>query len=432
MRRIIALGTVALLAGPASALAQPLERPTQPENLISVLPLLFGPEGLLVDSQSHRAHFNASFEDGFGPMNMALASQLTTVLVPPAITVGGYGFDSTGLFQQSQQSFGVILSERPELIGRGRLGLGFSVQHADFGSIDGMNLDEIHTVFTHDSPELGGIRYDVVASSNAIDVRQTQYIGFLSYGLTEWMDFSLAVPLVTVDLRAVSLATLHRFGSSADPTTHFFEEQTEPLGTRRLFSAAGQATGIGDITVRLKGLLPSSETTNLALGIDVRLPTGDEENLLGTGATGVRSFAAWSLIHMRVSPHASVSYQWNGSSALVGALTMSETGDLSDEVGYGVGAAVAISRHTNITIDVLGRYIPNSLRLQTEDFVAITGDRFSTLRFREASLHSTHAAIGITSSTSKGLQGYASLLFKLNDDGLRDTVIPVGGIQYGF
>ena len=424
--------TLWMVAWATASGAQPLERVSEPTKLVHVLPQLFGSDGLFVDSQNHRAHFNASFETGFEPMNRAFASQLATTLVPPPITVGGYGFDRSGLFRYSQQHFGVALSERPEVIGAGQFGLGFSVQHANFDSLDGVRLNTMDTAFTHDSPELGGVRSDVVSARNVIQARQTQIVGFLSYGVSDWLDASLIVPVVTTRLDATSLATVHRLGSAANPGTHFFEEQDDPLGTTRLFRARGQATGLGDVSARLKALVANQGVSNVALGVDVRLPTGDAENLLGTGATGIRPFVTWSLGNQRVSPHASLAYQWNGPSVLAAPLGSGTTGDLADELGYSVGAALALGEHANVTVDVLGRLAFDALRLTRTDLQSANGIVFPTVRFDAASRHRIHAAIGLFSNGYRGLRAHVTLLLQLNEAGLRDTLIPAGGLQLGF
>ena len=68
----------------------------------------------------------------------------------------------------------------------------------------------------------------------------------------------------------------------------------------------------------------------MALGVDLRLPTGDERNLLGTGAPGVSPFLAWSGNFGALSPHLNGGYQWNGDSILGGEPGSGETADLPD------------------------------------------------------------------------------------------------------
>ena len=48
--------------------------------------------------------------------------------------------------------------------------------------------------------------------------------------------------------------------------------------------ASGSAAGVSDLVLRVKGNLLREGTRALGLGLDVRLPTGDERDLLGSGA----------------------------------------------------------------------------------------------------------------------------------------------------
>ena len=54
--------------------------------------------------------------------------------------------------------------------------------------------------------------------------------------------------------------------------------------TNEAFAKSGSAAGLGDIMIRAKYNFLSRWGGGLAAAIDVRTPTGDETNLLGTGA----------------------------------------------------------------------------------------------------------------------------------------------------
>ena len=99
----------------------------------------------------------------------------------------------------------------------------------------------------------------------------------------------------------ISDATVQRIGTN-DPLVHFFRQQDGELGVRRQFTASRTATGLGDITVRIKGAV----TNGLSLALDLRIPTGDEEDLLGSGAAGLAPFVIWSTSAGAFSPHVNV------------------------------------------------------------------------------------------------------------------------------
>src|SRR4029453_6895503 len=161
-----------------------------------------------------------------------------------------------------------------------------------------------------------------------------------TYGVTNTLDVSIAVPYITVDMVVVSDATIHRIGTTI-PEIHFFRAADDSIGDRRIFTAFGHASGIGDITVRMKQRINSNPKNGLALGLDLRLPTGDEPNLLGAGAPGLQPFAAWSANYETFSPHINLGYQWNGSSILGGDLDSGVAGGLPAGGGDAAGARLA-------------------------------------------------------------------------------------------
>ena len=87
-------------------------------------------------------------------------------------------------------------------------------------------------------------------------------------------------------------------------------------------------TGFGDMLLRFKGNVFEGKKVAgiLALGADLRLPTGDDTNFLGTGAVAGKPFAALSLYTkdwngVALSPHVNVGWQFAGQSILGGTIT---------------------------------------------------------------------------------------------------------------
>ena len=123
--------------------------------------------------------------------------------------------------------------------------------------------------------------------------------------------------------------------------------------TRQYF-AEGSAGGVGDLVARVKTTLMREGTRAFAAGLDVRMPTGDEKNLLGSGALGLRPFAAVSASMGAFAPHANVAYQWNGESPLAGDVRTGEEADLPDQFMYVVGADVLIAERLSVIFDLSG------------------------------------------------------------------------------
>jgi hypothetical protein len=440
MRRRAAIVFVLMAMSVSPAAAQ-----SRATTLSSVFRNLFGPNGLVVnstavlpDGSTHSAHFNSAFQSNFTQFNIALASQLTSLPLPSPASGFTYRFDSaTGTFVRSTQSFGPILTDRAETIGRGRFAFGYNYQYFSFDQLEGIDLSRVPSIFTHDDFELGGGRTDVVATRNAIDVSVGQWTGALTYGITDRLDVSLAVPLVRTRLSVISAATIERVGTGDAHNIHFFRDPDAPegLGDERTFELGGTASGLGDLIVRVKGAVSRQNRRGIALGLDVRLPTGDERNLLGSGATGVKPFVVYSSSFGRVSPHVNLAYQWNGSSILAGDPETGTKADLPDQLLYAFGADVGVNEKFSLTADWLGRNSIDSPRVHLQTFTA--GGPAATIILDDIAIDresfwSSSAAVGFKANLIGALLVDFNLRFTVGTNGLTDRVTPLIGFEYGF
>jgi hypothetical protein len=260
MQRITMALCVCGLLSAMPALAQ-----THSASLATLFQDVYGPNGLVLNSDdvqldgtTHAAHFNSAFQSDFRLVNIALTSQLTTVPLPSPASGFTYKFDSaTGTFVRSTNSFGPILSDRAETIGRGRIALGFSYQFFSFDHLDGVPLTAVPAVFRHDGFEAGGGRADVVSTMNAIESSVHQFTGALTYGVTDRVDVSLAVPTVRTRLSLLSNATIHRLGTGSNLTVHYFRDDLAigGYGSTHQYFIEGSAAGLGDLLLRAKATL---------------------------------------------------------------------------------------------------------------------------------------------------------------------------------
>lgn len=441
MRQGLAAAVLALFMFARPALAQePYNVTVRVTELSRIFTELYGPNGLVVNSTadlaggaSHSGHFNSGFEGEFSQFGTALTGQIVSLPLPPPASGFTYRFDpDLGVFTRSTTSFGPLLSERADTIGARRLSIGLVYQRLAFDSIEGMDLGAVPSVFSHDSAELRGGREDVVTTMNSIDAKVSRSAAFLSYGVTDHFDVSVAVPYITADVVVTSEATIQRLGTTV-PEIHFFRAVDDGIGTRRVFTAFGHASGIGDVTVRMKRSVKRTEVQGTAIGVDVRLPTGDERNLLGTGAPGVHPFVAWSAAYGAISPHVNAGYQWNGSSILGGDLDAGLAEDLPDVGVYSLGVVLAVHPRVTAAVDVLGRYVIDSPRVRREEFHALDGHSvFSDIAFESGSFNELSAGAGLKVNVAGRLLLNMNLLVQLNSVGLRDKVSPLVGVEYAF
>src|SRR4029450_4255969 len=106
------------------------------------------------------------------------------------------------------------------------------------------------------------------------------------------------------------------------------------------FTEAGDASGLGDVVVRGKYNFMRKPSMAMAAGVDLRLPTGKEEDLLGSGATQAKAYLIVGGAAKKVSPRASLGYTFSSGGGEV-------TGDLPNELGYSAGLDVAV--HSRVT-----------------------------------------------------------------------------------
>jgi hypothetical protein len=435
-KALVLVGCV-MVSVPASA-QEPYNLTAPVRNLATLFHDLYGPHGLIVDSeatlpgeQPHTAHFTSDFQFNFNQFNTALVNHLVTVPLPSPAAGFTYEFDaSVGVFRRTTQSFGPILAERAETIGARRISAGFAVQHFSFSTVEGLNLGAVPAVFTHDNAQLGGGREDVVTTLNAIDASVDQFITYVTVGVADHLDVSLAAPIVSTSLKVVSDGQIQRIGTT-NPLTHFYRQSDGSIGTRRLFTASGSASGIGDLVVRVKGSAYRRNAAAVALGLDFRIPSGDALNLLGTGAPGLQPFVIVSGTLQRISPHFNLGYQWNGSSILAGDPVTGQSADLPDQVVYAAGADVGTGRFT-VVFDLLGRYLLDAERTVLQDFHARNGSVFPSIGFSQESFNLLSGATGIKINALGRLLITGNLLFALDDHGVRARVTPLIGLEYGF
>jgi hypothetical protein len=410
------------------------------KNLATLFTDLFGPRGLRVDSeatlpgeQPHSAHFNNDFESSFDKLTTAIVGQLVTVPLPSPASGFTYEFDpATGVFRRTTGSFGPILAERAETVGAGRFSFGAAFQRFRFQTVEGLDLGKVPAVFTHDNAQLLGGRQDVVTTVNSIEATVSQFTTYVTVGVSDRFDVSAAMKVVTNDLKVRSDATIQRLGT-VDPLTHFYRQANGDIGIERIFVAQGSVTGLGDVTIRMKTTVSKRPTGGVAAGLDIRLPTGDQMNLLGTGAAGLQPFVIVSSKYQRVSPHANASYQWNGSSILAGNPATGESADLPDQVAYAVGADVAVNARLTLALDLLGRTYVNAERLGRETFHARDNvHQYPNIVFSRNSFNALSGSAGLKVNVAERLLFDANLLFALDDHGVRDRVVPLLAFEYAF
>lgn len=360
-----------------------------------------------------------------------IGSQLSSL--PIGSSSGGftYSYDATlGTFTRSTESFGPAFAERAATLGRGRINLGTSYQRGRYTHLDGSSLRDGGITFvlppgTVTNPGFG----NVIEAALDLDLRSDTAVFFATAGLASRLDVGIAVPYqqVTMDLR--TRGTIRDFSAAnVSPASRVF-----PNGTKTQdFVSNGQARGIGDIVLRGKYKLTRPGLREFALAVDMRLPTGDEANMLGTGGRETQVMLVSSYSSSRFDPHFNVGY------------TFADGVHGSNQINYVAGLEVGATQRLTLIADVIGRNFLDTLQLRpsvvtivtpanpAQGIPSFTSAAFATVEPQYSTLKSLLGTVGLKFNPTRSVLVSAHLVATMSDGGLRRKLTPVLGLDYSF
>ena len=87
-----------------------------------------------------------------------------------------------------------------------------------------------------------------------------------------------------------------------------------------------------------------------------------------------------------------------------------------------------------LAADLFGRYVIDAERLRQQSFRAFdeAGTTFQNIVFTRDSYNALSGAIGFKANVAGSLLIDVNMLFKLNENGLRDKLTPLIGLEYSF
>ena len=387
--------------------------------------------------------------------------------VPLGSSSGGltYVYDSkSGTHTRRAQSFGPAFTERAITIGKGRSNVGFTYQHSTFDDFAGEDLRDgsIRFYLPHTdccsaaapppSALVPGFEGDLVEAKLNLKASNDTFAFFGNFGVTDRLDIGVAIPIVHVSLDAQVHATIIRLSSEGTSLVHTFvqgEDETEAD-----FADSGSATGIGDILLRSKYNFWNSGDFGMAAGLDLRLPTGKEEDLLGLGTTQAKLlFIVSSGGDKKIAPHFNFGYTISGKGNTDVEFLFEPIG-ASDEVNYAGGVEFIAHPRLTIVWDYIGRTLIDAGKieevdqtfqfrspagatattpLQTSTINPLDAQPYRQLELSDGSLNQQLMAIGGKfNPRNSNLLITGNLLFQLNKAGLRDQMTFTFGFDWAF
>ncbi|MGH7673895.1 MAG: transporter [Gemmatimonadales bacterium] len=352
---------------------------------------------------------------------------LSVANTPLSATSSGTTFQfEGGLPVKTSVSAGPLYAERSQTLGRGRFYIGATVTAQHFQELRGVPVDRIRLNVGHqDVPptdSLGDPAFenDVIQVDVALDIDLLVTSLVLSYGLVDGVDIGVAVPLVHTSVSGQSAAQVVPFGA---PTPHFFSGTiTDPVLVA-LAATSGSATGLGDVAARLKINVAQGRNAGVAVLADARFPTGDEEDLLGSGGFAGRGLAVASARFADFSPHLNVGYVFRDSELQNNAII----GNLGFDQLLGPWAT--------LVIDMLSEWQLGDSKLTVPPPIVLQAPFPRTLESTNIPVRDDDLlglSVGVKFTTRRGLTIIANGLFPLRDSAMQPYALWTGGLEYNF
>jgi len=226
---------------------------------------------------------------------IARVLQVEIATVPLAASASGFTYRlnrSLGIAERSSQSFGPFFVHRSLTLGRRQVAVSIAYQNTAFQALDGRPLRDGTLVATASRLATDPEPFDVETLTLRVQTRATTVSA--NVGITDRLDVALTVPFVALSLSGERVDTYRGLRSPQA-------------------SASATVAGVSDLLVRGKYNLLREGGTGVAAGAEVRLPTGDAENLLGTGHAAVALRVIGSFELQRFAVHGDAGYVMGGA-----------------------------------------------------------------------------------------------------------------------
>ena len=391
MRRVIlrlCVLSIAALATPAMVSAQ--------ETVSDVIGFLVTNRSVRTDDfERDQAAANAARDT----IERALLVNLTSV--PLASSSGGfvYRFNSElGTVERASDSFGGFFVERALTAGAGNASFGLTAYTSAFTRLNDAHLRDGSFVTVANQFRDEATPFD--SDTLTLRVRSSVLTMFGSVGVTDRLEIGAAVPFV--DLRL-----------NGERRNLYFDTP--------FVQASGEASanGMGDVALRAKYMLVSGEQGAFSTGVEVRLPTGDEANLLGSGTTAYRFLAIGSY------ETAGITLNANGGIVVNG---------ISDEISVAGAASYTLRPRVTLAGEVMVRRVSELglIGLATRPHPTLQDVDTLQLAPGDLGMVLANGIAGMKWNPSGRLVVGAHVAFPLVRRGLTAPLTPTVTIEYGF
>ena len=347
------------------------------------------------DAGSDRAAAEAARDT----ITRALIVNLTSV--PIGTSSSGFLYrlnPELGTVERATETFGGFFVERAFTPGHGRASFGMSASTTSFDKLDGQPLRDGTMVTT-------GSRFPDEAApfeteSLTLRVSSSTMTAYASVGITDRFEIAGALPFVRLSIEG---------------------QRSSVYRGETFLQASGSATasGVADAAVRAKYTVVNARDGGVAIAAEVRLPTGDEANLLGAGSVGFRIMGIGALERGPL--------MLSGNGGLV-------RGGVSDELVLAGAAAYAVHPRLSLTAEVLSRRIDElrPLLLTSQPHPTRLGVQTIRLTGGEPGQTVSSGIAGFKWNPSGTLVFGANIRWNFTTAGLTAPLTPSVGLEYDF
>jgi len=332
-------------------------------------------------------------------ISRALRANLATLPVTTSSGAFVYRLNpELGTVERATSSYGPFFVERALTAGPHQASIGLTFQHLRFTSLDGANLRDGSLVTTANQFVDERTAFDVDALTLAIDADIATLYG--NFGISKQMEIGFAAPMIALRLDG-SRRNTYRGRVFTQATAH------------------ATAVGLADMVVRTKYTLLNEDGAALATAVDLRLPTGREEDLLGAGSAALKFAAIGSLERGRTSAHANAGLS---------------VGGLARELDYGGALAIAATNRVTISGEVLGRWLDSfgHIARVTAPHPRLIGVETIRLIPDSSTLHIMTLVPGLKWNVGDTWVLAANVSIPLTTGGLTSRFTPFVGLDYAF
>jgi hypothetical protein len=391
--------------------------------------------------------FGRAFDQSAIHANSVLAPALNDMIAgnvssfPLTSTVAGIYFDfSAGDPTLITESLGPIYSETAETVGARKLNLGFNFAHYSLGSFRGLPLDDMRFTLTSDDLSGDGTLGDFSVETETIDIfpdldiDANSFVLFASYGITSRLDIGVAVPIINLSINGEARAVINStsFLEAGVAINNFNNDFLNP-DLETTFPYDESVTGVGDVALKLKYAFLRESAVDMAALVDVRFPTGNEDDFLGTGKTNAKFSWIMSRKQGAFSPHLNLSYDYRGADFE------------SKEFELFAGFDQKLGNKATFVLDIFGEYdldadktvlLPGSQEVvfnQSAQGPAQFTRNVDLSNVPESSRDNAwNVSVGMKIAPSTRSLLMFNILAPLNDGGLRSNIVPIVGAAITF